>query len=121
MRDTACLVDQSTNSYCYVEAVRNTNPSDLYFYQLPLGTKLPADTKPSCSACTKSVMQLYSQAQSLMGLQTTYNAAASLADTACGAGYVQEATITGGATALPLAGRWTLVLVPLVVAVVGWW
>ncbi|TFY74622.1 hypothetical protein EWM64_g9390, partial [Hericium alpestre] len=35
MRQAACLADQSTDTYCYVLAAINSNPSDLYFYTLP--------------------------------------------------------------------------------------
>jgi hypothetical protein len=36
MYDTACQVDPATNSYCYIEAAQNQNPSDMYLYQLPI-------------------------------------------------------------------------------------
>lgn len=41
MRDGACLQNARTDSYCFVDAVVATPPSDIYFYQLPLGTPLP--------------------------------------------------------------------------------
>lgn len=121
MRDTACLVDQQTNSYCYVEAVRNTNPSDLYFYQLPLGIGLPPNTTPSCSACTKSVMQLYAQSNNLTALTSTYNTAATIADSACGEGYVQQASITGAAVGLKATAAWVVVMVPVISVLAGVW
>ncbi|TDL25162.1 hypothetical protein BD410DRAFT_765773 [Rickenella mellea] len=101
MRDAGCAVDQQTSTYCYADAVHNANPSDLYFYQLPLGTALPNNTRPSCSACTKSVMAVFAtQAQNLSSLQETYSSAAQAAEKACGQGYVQiftsAATRVGG-------------------------
>jgi len=92
MSQAACLADPSTNAYCYVKAVVNSNPSDLYFYSLPLGTTLPASSSPSCSACTKSLMGLYADAMKttdLDGLKETYTGAAEFANKACGAGYAQ--------------------------------
>lgn len=90
MRKTACLADQSTGAYCYVEAVHSTEPADLYFYSLPYGTALPASIQPSCSACTKSVMAQYAQAGSnLTSLAQVYDQAAQLANKVCGSGYVQ--------------------------------
>jgi hypothetical protein len=95
MAKTGCLPDPATNSYCVVEAVFNTNPSDLYFYQLPLGTSLPNSTSPSCSACTKTMMGYYASALqnetkgTLTGLEDTYAAAANLAVAKCGQGYAQ--------------------------------
>ncbi|EIN08372.1 hypothetical protein PUNSTDRAFT_134758 [Punctularia strigosozonata HHB-11173 SS5] len=62
MRQAGCLADQTTNTYCYLEAVRNTNPSDVFYYQLPLGLAVPNNTKPTCSACTKSLMSLFDAA-----------------------------------------------------------
>ncbi|KAH8084356.1 hypothetical protein BXZ70DRAFT_957878 [Cristinia sonorae] len=118
MRDTACLVDQTTNAYCYVEAVRNTNPSDLYFYQLALGTNLPPNVVPSCSTCTKSVMQKFADAVDVPALAGTYNNAVQVANDACGAGYVQMARI-GGAAGLKSLSGWSLALMSVVMAFVG--
>ncbi|KAI0077347.1 hypothetical protein K474DRAFT_1661770 [Panus rudis PR-1116 ss-1] len=114
LRQTACLADPSTNVYCYLLAAHNSNPSDLYFYQLPLGIKLPNSAKPSCSACTKSVMALYegaldqgknggngnnaTSASSSDGLKKTYDSAANVANGQCGPGYVQGNVVTSGAS-----------------------
>ncbi|KAK7685943.1 hypothetical protein QCA50_010753 [Cerrena zonata] len=103
MRDAVCMADPSTNAYCYVEATHNINPSDLYFYQLPFGVKLPQSTKPSCSSCTKSLMSLYTQSLNISALSTTYEAAAQTANGACGAGYVQTTTVTNSATTVDLS------------------
>ena len=96
MRDTGCLSDPTTNTFCYLNAVRNANPSDLYFYQLPLGIGLPNTSTPLCSACTRSIMGFYAhalkdseQAKSLTELKTTYGPAASLAVKHCGASYAE--------------------------------
>jgi hypothetical protein len=89
----------STNTYYYVKAVVNTNPSDLYFYSLPLGTTLPATSSPSCSACTKSLMGLYADAMKdteLDGLKETYTGAAQFANKACGEGYAQKNAKSNG-------------------------
>ncbi|KAH9962965.1 hypothetical protein BC827DRAFT_1196186 [Russula dissimulans] len=89
MRDVACLVNQNTSTYCYVEATGSNNPSDLYFYTLPFGLALPNDTTLSCSSCTKDVMALFrSQENVTDGLKQTYNAAARLASSKCGSTYV---------------------------------
>lgn len=129
MRTAGCLPDQVTDSYCYVEAAHSTDPSDLYFYQLPNGIPLPNNTTPSCSSCTKSLMGLYVQAlentpkDTLADLQSTYARAQLLAVAQCGSGYAQSAVKTSGtaATARP-SGRffgsfttisWTLMLISL--------
>jgi hypothetical protein len=102
MRTAGCLPDQATNAYCYVEAAHSTDPSDLYYYQLPIGIPLPKSTVPSCSGCTKSLLALYSQALqnaapgTLSNLQNTYASGANLAVAKCGAGYAQASATGGG-------------------------
>jgi hypothetical protein len=98
VRTTGCLVDPVSNTYCYLNAAHNSNPADLYFYNLPLGIPLPASTNKLtllCSACTKSVMNTYvsalsdaSQKTRLADLAQTYPAAASLTNQQCGASFV---------------------------------
>ncbi|KAH8828986.1 hypothetical protein DL96DRAFT_1462540 [Flagelloscypha sp. PMI_526] len=97
MHDAACLVDPNTNAYCYLEAVRSTNPSDLYYYMIALGTPLPSTAKSSCSSCTRSLMASYlaelnAKGSGVSGLQLTYNKAAQQAITDCGSSY---ATLSG--------------------------
>jgi len=94
MHDTGCLVDPTTNAYCYLSAVQNTNPSDLYFYSLPLGIPLPNTSKPSCSACSKSIMAIYAtalqdvtQAKLLTGLKSSYDVSAQVAAQFCGSAF----------------------------------
>ena len=101
MHSVGCLVDPGTSVYCYVEAAFNPNPSDLYFYQLPLGIPLPNSTASTCSGCTKSVLARFaaalgdsSQADRLSALKTTYGPAARLANAECGQGYA-AASATG--------------------------
>lgn len=107
MHDASCLADPTTNTYCFLTAVRNPNPSDLYYYQLPLGIRLPNKSTPSCKACTKSVMGIYAaaiqnstQAPGLAGLKATYEPAAELSVGLCGAGYAK----TLASSASPLTG-----------------
>jgi hypothetical protein len=40
MRNIGCQSNPSTNVYCYISAVLDSNPSDLYYYQLPFGIML---------------------------------------------------------------------------------
>ncbi|KAJ7108601.1 hypothetical protein C8R44DRAFT_636287 [Mycena epipterygia] len=105
MRSAGCLVDPTTNSFCYLDAVRNSNPADTYFYSLPLGVSIPNNTIASCSSCTKSLMTLYygaldnsSEAAGLTALEDTYNGAAKIAVADCGTAYATlAATKTSGA------------------------
>jgi hypothetical protein len=112
MHDSACLADPTTNAYCYLNAVHNSNPSDLYFYSLPLGIPLPPTTTPSCSACSKTIMGLYStalqdpsQANLLTGLKSTYKASAQIALQHCGAGFA----LTAISAAISLSYGWSMI------------
>ena len=105
MRQVACLPNQNTSAYCYVEAASSRNPSDLYFYSLPFGLPLPNNSDLSCSSCTKNVMALFgSQVNETTGLEKTYNAAAILASSKCGSGYVYTHSAIASSSALPWVG-----------------
>ncbi|KAJ3984891.1 hypothetical protein F5890DRAFT_1474189 [Lentinula detonsa] len=98
-QNTGCLNDPSTDSYCYVKAVHNTNPSDLYFYSLISGVAISNSTTLTCSSCTKSLMSLYVNALNANGSQLTelasvYGAAQALAASACGTSYAEVSTST---------------------------
>lgn len=100
VRTTGCLIDQSTNQYCYLEAAHSQNPYESYLYLLPLGLSLPNDTTPSCSACSRTVLNVYAEAlqtpnSSSDGLKDTYNLAASQAEESCGSGFAQTGLASG--------------------------
>ncbi|KAI0346418.1 hypothetical protein BDW22DRAFT_1296956, partial [Trametopsis cervina] len=96
-RSVSCLADQATNTYCYLEAVANLSPADLYVYSLPLGTQLPKNSTPSCSPCTKSVMGSFAQAAPTNPqLNLVYNGAATITNSACGQGFVSITSTSGG-------------------------
>jgi len=107
MHDAGCLQDPTSNTYCYVNAVRGTNPADSYYYSLPLGLKLPKTAVPSCSSCSKSVMSLYSsaltdssQSPQLTGLKSTYESAAALSAQHCGAQFAQSGLVSSATSFL---------------------
>ncbi|KAF8830778.1 uncharacterized protein C8R40DRAFT_1171780 [Lentinula edodes] len=98
-QSAGCLNDPSTDSYCYVKAVHNTNPSDLYFYSLVSGVSISNSTTLTCSTCTKSLMSLYVNAlnvnaSQLMELASVYASAEALASSSCGSSYAQVSTNT---------------------------
>lgn len=118
MREAGCAVDQSTQTYCYADAVHSTNPSDLYFYQLALGTPLPNITTPSCSACTKTVMGIFAQqATNLSSLELTYPPAASAATKTCGQAYAESVV----SSARRAVGGFPGVVLWIVVGALGIW
>ncbi|KAG9047228.1 hypothetical protein FS837_002750 [Tulasnella sp. UAMH 9824] len=95
MREAGCLINQRTNSYCFVDAVASSSPVDFYFYTLPLGTPLPNKTTPSCSTCVESLMSIYATqaGNKTLDISKTYAKAAQKAIDVCGANY---ATIPDG-------------------------
>ncbi|KAF7319050.1 F-box domain-containing protein [Mycena chlorophos] len=113
MRSAGCLVDPVSNTYCYLNAVHNSNPSDSYYYSLPLGISIPNNTIASCSACTESLMTLYYSAlgdDGMGALKETYPTAAKIAVADCGTSYatlVAESSAprqwSAGAMFLPFA------------------
>jgi hypothetical protein len=116
MRSAGCQADPATNQYCYINAVTNSNPVDLYFYQLPLGINLSVNDHPTCSPCTKSLMGMYvdalgnsSEAVTLTGLEKTYNGAEQVAVRACGANYAVPAASSAAVVVVNLKGAGLLV------------
>lgn len=107
MHDVACLPDPTTNAYCYIQAVKNLNPSDLYYYSLPQGIPLPKTATPTCSACSKSVMGIYATALEdattgplLTGLKSAYPPSAALSAQLCGAAFAQTKLVNAGKAVL---------------------
>ncbi|KAJ4473004.1 hypothetical protein J3R30DRAFT_3296941 [Lentinula aciculospora] len=96
-QNAGCLNDPSTNSYCFVKAAHNTNPSDLYFYSLASGVGISNSTTLTCSACTQSLMSLYvnalnANASQLTELASVYGSAQALAASSCGSTFAQVST-----------------------------
>lgn len=111
MRNAACQVDPATNSYCYVEAVANSDVSSYWFYQLPLGLPLgPNLTTGACNECTSGLMASYASAlnstngPTLGGLAETYNAAADTLNKMCGPSYAKIAQVSTSSSAWVNAG-----------------
>ena len=104
-RQAGCLSNPDTNIYCFTQAAAQKNASDLYFYQILFGIQIPNNTKPSCSSCTKSLMNLYVSAISGQGeiedsdvrnmLAQAYVHAADVAVGVCGNGFVQTIALSG--------------------------
>ncbi|KAG2008152.1 hypothetical protein CC2G_013613 [Coprinopsis cinerea AmutBmut pab1-1] len=111
MREAACLSDPTTNTYCFINAARDLNPTNLYYYHLPLGLPIPPKSSdPQCTACLKDLMGLYGEAlkspggpELLPGLEKTYESAAELTQGKCGVGYALTG-LAGGASSVRVGG-----------------
>ncbi|KAH8108741.1 hypothetical protein DFH11DRAFT_1631010 [Phellopilus nigrolimitatus] len=104
LRRAGCLVDQTTNTYCYSLAAHSASPADLYLYQIPLGIGMPNTTTPSCSSCASSLLGVFAEAiktgnSSADGLQGTYDSAAAAAAATCGSGYAQIGLVSKSSSA----------------------
>ncbi|OAA67469.1 hypothetical protein ISF_03645 [Cordyceps fumosorosea ARSEF 2679] len=99
LRAVGCLHDPTTQGYCFAAAVTNiTNPSDVFFYSMPLGLPLPGGVTPSCGACTARTMAVFhaATADRAHPISGTYSNAAQQVNTICGPGFVND-TATSGA------------------------
>lgn len=104
-RNAGCQSNPATNVYCYIQAATQSGSSDMYLYSVPFGLNVPNNTKPSCSSCTKSLMNLYVSAISGQegpgganvpgGFAPAYANAARIAADACGNDFVQTIAIDG--------------------------
>lgn len=128
MYSAACTQNPQSNTYCYIDAVANSSPADLYLYQLPFGIGLPNSTENfSCSTCSQGLLGIYADglgnktlANGLDKLKKTYDGAASIVNTACGPNFARIAVTNDAfASQLPFAtvvsftllvGAWSFVL-----------
>ncbi|OAQ95937.1 hypothetical protein LLEC1_02033 [Akanthomyces lecanii] len=113
-----CLQNPSTQNYCFASAVTNvTNPSDIFFYSMPLGLPLPGGLTPSCGYCTTQTMAIFHTAalDRSQKLSSTYRDAARQVNTICGPGFVND-TATSGAGRLAGAPEAATTLVTVLFA-----
>jgi len=94
-RQAGCLIDESTNEYCYVKALAASSPADAYFYSLGLGIAVPNGTAPSCSQCARDLMTVYAgvAGATTLPISRTYTAAQNATVAACGSGYATPVNV----------------------------
>ncbi|PHH66208.1 hypothetical protein CDD82_1571 [Ophiocordyceps australis] len=88
-----CLQDETTNAYCFANAVTNlTTPSDSFLYFLPYGLALPGASAPTCSWCTKQTMQIFQAASANRQhfIASKYEDAANQINVVCGPDFVNS-------------------------------
>ncbi|KAK3938501.1 hypothetical protein QBC46DRAFT_162977 [Diplogelasinospora grovesii] len=123
----ACLKDPETSMYCFANAVTNlTNPSNTYFYYLPLNISLPGSTVPSCGSCLQQTMDVFQAATAnrKQALVSTYPSAAQQVNTICGPNFVNqslasEIVSSGGPRSLT-AGPSSCLMTILFLAALPW-
>ncbi|WVR06953.1 hypothetical protein IAU60_003989 [Kwoniella sp. DSM 27419] len=100
MREAEGLVDYSTGRYCYLEALASGRPDDLYLWGLASGISLPPTSTPTCSPCSRVLLNTYTKYIPTTPTlnATSINAAIHRVNTACGQGFVNLSTSTSGGT-----------------------
>jgi hypothetical protein len=109
LHDAACLTDPTTNSYCYLKAVGNSNPVDAYYFGIPLGIPLPKQSLTlTCSSCAKTLMHNYAtalkdpaQAPLLAPMQTAYTTSVTISAGTCGSSFASSLTSAAAAPSRP--------------------
>jgi len=122
-----CLKDTETAMYCFANAVTNlTNPTNTYFYYLPLNKTLPGSSVPACNRCLQQTMNVFQTATAdrKQQIASTYGTAAEQVNTICGPNFANESlaeplassagprNIPGGRPSVWLLG--TLSLLPFI-------
>jgi hypothetical protein len=116
----SCLKNPSTASYCFADAITNTNNSaDSYIYFLPLNTSLVGGSQPTCTSCLKQTMNVFEAATSdrSSALASVYVSAAMQVNVNCGPSFVNSslaAAISGAQISQPLSNAGIFALVFLV-------
>lgn len=123
-----CLKDEQTSAYCFGDAVTNSSdPSQVYFYYLPLNSSLPGSTNPVCGNCLQDTMDIYHVATGnrKQPIANTYADAARDVDVICGPAFsnasLAEAITTSGAFSALARGPSTWLLATTSVAIAISW
>ncbi|KAG8156690.1 hypothetical protein KVR01_013481 [Diaporthe batatas] len=119
-----CLKDPETAVYCFGNSVTNqTNPTETYFYYLPLNSTLPGGTVPICAPCLQQTMEIYqvATANRRQPIADTYDSAAEQVNTLCGPSFANttmpEAIVTSaGFSTLSRGPSWLLPSTVLIMA-----
>ncbi|KAL0931979.1 C6 transcription factor [Colletotrichum truncatum] len=115
-----CLTDPETSMYCFANAVTNlTNPSNVYFYYLPLNLTLPSGATPTCGSCLKRTMEIYQTftANRKLAISSKYVDASKQVNTICGPEFVSDilqAAVSMSVLSIP---SWALTTVFIALAI----
>jgi hypothetical protein len=109
LHDAACQVDPTSNAYCYLQAVKNSNPVDAYYFGIPLGIPLPTQSLTlTCSSCAKTLMHNYAtalkdpaQAPLLGAMSKAYTTSVAITAGTCGSSFASSLTSAAAALSQP--------------------
>ncbi|WVW84023.1 hypothetical protein I302_106051 [Kwoniella bestiolae CBS 10118] len=107
LKDLSGLVDEDTGVYCYLQGVRGERPDDAYLWSLGGGIPLPSKSIPTCSKCSKYILNTYMSyvpdTPTLNG--TIVKSAINRVNEACGQGFVNLSTIAVTSSAMSSVER----------------
>ncbi|EIW70416.1 hypothetical protein TREMEDRAFT_28982 [Tremella mesenterica DSM 1558] len=106
LRKAEGLLD-SSGRFCYLDAVADGRPDDLYLWNLPAGIALPSTSRPTCSACSAQLLNLYTSSLSSTPTlnSTIVNSAVQSVNSACGSTFVSYSATSA---ASPSRRMWNL-------------
>ncbi|WWC62094.1 uncharacterized protein I303_104684 [Kwoniella dejecticola CBS 10117] len=95
IKEVSALVDEDTGVYCYLQAVRSKRPDDAYLWNLPSGIPMPDKSVPTCSSCSRSLLNTYSEYTSTTPTlnATLVKQAINRVNDACGASFVNLSAV----------------------------
>ncbi|KAF7360259.1 hypothetical protein MVEN_00755000 [Mycena venus] len=112
MRNAGCLTDPTTNTYCYLDAVRNSNPSDTYFYSLPPWYR-------HAEQHNRVVLGMHQESYDALLRGQVYPGAAKIAVADCGTAYATLATGKPSGALRTVPGLLTGILLALAVTLLS--
>jgi hypothetical protein len=99
-RDLGCIINQRTNTYCYLEALNSKDAEDAYLYSLPLGLDIRTP-KPTCSKCSQQVMATLRDyaTNATLPIARTYPDVQNATAAKCGQDYALPAVVVNAVSA----------------------
>ncbi|KAK8864500.1 hypothetical protein IAR55_001750 [Kwoniella newhampshirensis] len=102
MRVAESLKDETDGNgvYCYLQALKEERPDDLYLWQLPGGISLPPSSTPTCSKCSAALLNTYTSYTSTTPTlnATIIDAAARRVNDVCGPSFVNFSATSAALT-----------------------
>ena len=121
-----CLKNETTDEYCFVEAMDTPNEDDSYPYYTAVGMQLPNGSSPTCSPCLKRTSEVFAgyAVQKEQPLSDTYLGSATQINSQCGANFAStqlrsvSKVTTNSATRTSKSGNVFTILVIMALTVV---
>ncbi|TXT08992.1 hypothetical protein VHUM_02466 [Vanrija humicola] len=99
MRTASGLINPNTGVYCYLEALANVKPDDMYLWMLPSGNIIPATSTPTCSPCSGLLMNHFAAwtANTTSLNSTLISSAVATVNGKCGSSFISTTPVASSA------------------------